>query len=211
MRKLYSILLALAFVSTSAWALDDPSYRNVVKIQSTGQIQGEAVRVIKLVRYPSVDADAASLVSGDAVRYSLLSDDGVTVHQSGVSGDGAFAGIICTTIPSDDTTGTTSSFDDAGRRNWGWMVTNGYAIAKVSAGGTNGHAAGDPFIMSRDGGAITTLENITASRDSAVNESAASFNSKMLRQAQAAGSTGGFFFDAAVAADTAAEVYVENT
>ena len=208
MRKLYAILLGLALVSTPVWAYDDPSYRNMVKVQSTGQVQGEAVRVIKLVRYPSVDADAASLVSGDAVRYSLLSDDGVTVHQTGTSADGAFAGIICTTIPSDDTTGTTSSFDDAGRRNWGWMVTNGYAIANSVAGGTNGHSAGDPFYTSRDGGTIAGMETVNLSFDMTT---AALWRTHVTNALKAASNSGGFFYDAASGSATTYEVYVENT
>ena len=211
MNRFYRLFIALtlgALVSVPAFAIDDPSYRNVIKLQTVGQTQGEAVRVIKLVRYVSSDDNATSLVSGDAVSYSLLaaSDDGVSVARVITTADGAFAGIVCMTIQTGDSTGT-SAYDDVGRRNWGWVTVNGYAIASSGAGGTNNHAAGDPFYTSRTEGGVATLESVSVSGD---NAAVATANANYLRQWKASSNVGGFFMDAADGSATTWEVYVEN-
>lgn len=206
MKKLFLILSALAIVITPAYALDDASFRDVIRLNADGGSQGEATRVIKLVRFASRDADTASLASGDAVRYSLISDDGVTVEKTFTSADGAFAGIVAMTIPSADGS-STSLRDDIGRRNWGWIVVNGPTTATVSAGGTNNNAAGDRFYTSRDAGKVAGLEEVSLSADLTT---PALWRAHVTNQLKKAGNSGGFFMDAADGSSTSVDVYVEN-
>jgi len=187
MKKLFILALAL-FTSSTAFALDDTTLGNVVRLHGDGGRAGNAVRVLKLVRFADREANTASVLSGDAVTLSLVSDDGVSVTRTTTSGDGAFVGISAMTIQTADGDAT-SVYDDQGRRNWGWVIVYGPANAKSSAGGANGAAAGAPFITSTDSGAITThrgTDNATAQR---------------------AGNDG-FYMDAADGSSTSYEVYV---
>lgn len=202
MRKLiFSLAIFLAGVLglvcnlPMAYAINDPSFgawEN--KSRATGD--AHPVRVLKMVRNQERGQNGSSLSSGDAVSYSTVSDDGITIGVSTVSAEGAFAGILCTTIPTGDSNAT-SFQDDRGRRNWGWVIVHGPANATVTAGGTNGHAAGDPMITSADDGVVTTLEF----RAGATVVSSAELN-KAVRGVK------GFFLDAATAANTTEEVFV---
>ena len=194
--KSFLILSVITLFASPAFALDDTNLGNVVKLRSVGSKQAEAVRVLKLVRFVSGDANISSLVSGDAVSYSLVSDDGVSVIRPTASSDPSFAGIVAMTIQTADADATTA-YDDTGRRNWGWIVVHGPANANLIAGSTNGHAAGDTFIASRDEGTIATYEGPTASTSTR-------FELRRLSGAS------GFFMDAVGASDTSAEVFVEN-
>lgn len=193
MKKLFSIVAILGFVATSAYAIDEPTFNNQVKLRGVGAKQAEATRVVKLVRYAENTQDAPSLTSGDAVVYSIVSDDGVSVVRTTTSWDNAFAGIVATTIQSSDSASTGSAADDIGRRNWGWIVTHGPTVADASAGGTNAHAAGDPFGTSSDATAVTSF--------AAVNTNSAAI------QKRTAGK-GGFFLDAGDGTTTSYEVFV---
>lgn len=192
MRKLnlFTLLALFTLVVTPVFAYDDPSISNLIKKSGVGAKQSEAVRVVKLIRYASAEANSPSLVSGDAVVYSTASDDGVTVALSTSSRDGAFAGIVVTTIPSSDASTGTSAGDDIGRRNWGWIVVHGPATAAINTAG-RAITAGDVFVTSNDG----TVSNVTAELGSI--------------DALAAARTrhGGFFFDSQTT-ETTADVFV---
>lgn len=196
MKKMLNLFLlaGLLLVSTSSFAYNDPTFQAQIKMQTVGQKQGEPVREVKFVRFASRDANATSILSGDVVVYDTVSDDGVTVTRSIVSGDCSIAGIAATTILSADGSAV-SAFDDAGRRNWGWVVVHGPMTANITAGGTNAHAARDPFYTSRDEGRISGPQTGDGAPQAAV-----------LRMAT---STGGFFMDAAVASETTADVFVK--
>lgn len=206
MKKIYLLLIGSMLFGGVAFAAEPTFESWTDKSVNTGR-RGTPVRVVKMVRHASSDPSSPSLLSGDSVRYSLVSDDGVTVAPTLVSADGAFAGIVVTTIRSADSTSTTAQ-DDAMKGNWGWIIVHGPATANILAGGTNGHSAGDPFISSRDPSKITTFEIVTFSAD--VGESASGYNARTLRLVKATAATGGFFMNAAVAADTTALVYLEN-
>lgn len=199
MKNIKFLVLALLLVTAPAFAIDDPTFVNIIELRGDGAAQGTSPRVIKLVRHVLAGPNAVSVSSGDAVSYSLAaaSDDGVSIAESTASGDGAFAGIACTTIQTAD--GTSTSFvDDVGRRNWGWIVVQGKADATVTAGGTNGNAAGDFFITSGDTGTITTMT---------ANSAGTAQNSELRTVLRG---VGGFFMDAADTTSTSVEVYVEN-
>lgn len=213
MRKFILSLAAFIFaagITSQAFAYDDASFKawHNKSMESEAAGQGTPVRVLKFVHYASADANATSLLSGDVVVYDTVSDDGVTVTRSITSGDGAIAGIVVTTIPSCDNTTATSAQSDRGRRNWGWIIVHGPATATISAGGTNAHAIGDPFIVSRDEGRITALENIIISTDSSVVYNSAHLRALWLRQVKAAGNSGGFFQDTSDGTSTTADVFV---
>lgn len=198
MKKLYFLVLSLCLLSVPAFAIDEPTYRsNTQKLQVAGSYQSDAYREVRLVRNPQTHGDGVRMVSGDAVIWDTGSDDGVTVALTTTSADGAFAGILVTAIPTTDQACSTA-FDHVGRANWGWVCTyGGPTLAKVSAGGTNNHSAKDFFITSADSGAVTTIANRTTTLAVQVGG-----------QREVAAS-GGFFMDAATAANTLEEVFVK--
>lgn len=205
MRKLYILAVAIFAITLSqpAFAINEPSFANQEKKSMPGALQGEPIRVVKLVRYSTRGNSTTSLTSGDAVVYDTVSDDGISVRRTTSSGDGAFAGITAVTILTADSNAS-SAFDDAGLRNWGWIVVHGPMVANAGTGGTNGNAVGDFFITSVDAGSVTTLE---LSRGIAgVTVDTAVMRSELKRTAAA----GGFFLDAADGTSTSYEVFVEN-
>src|SRR3990167_2974383 len=149
MRKLFAFSLALLFASALcgiSFAADDPTFP-MWKNKSDKTGDSHPVRVLKMVRNPAREQNTDTLDSGDAVVYSLVSDDGISIATTTTSADGAFAGILVTAIPTGDAN-STNFRDDRGRRNWGWAIVHGPVAVDVSAGGTNGNAAGDIFITS---------------------------------------------------------------
>ena len=193
-------LLSVFVLGGVAFAVNQPNDPGIKK-HLTGTDQATPSKVYKMVRLSNSGLDSASRVSGDAVVYDTNSDDGVTVRTTTTSADGSFAGILVTALQSSDAVTGTSAADDIGRRNWGFIQVHGPCVATVGAGGTNNHSVGDFFITSTDAGAITTIQNragagaLVIVREGGLREVA---------------SKGGFFFDAAVAADTQAEVMVEK-
>ena len=194
MRKLILALFTMCVVCSANAYAADPQFRTWTDKSMMTDKQGTPVRVLKRVRFASNDANAVGIVSGDAVKYDTVSDDGVTVAFATTSKDGAFAGIAVTTIQTADSA-SASAQDDAGRRNWGWIIVHGPANANVTAAGTNNNAVGAVLITSRDQGKVTTFETPTGSVAS-------------LDTAIAAANSGGFFYDAASASDTTVEVFV---
>src|SRR3990167_522404 len=144
-----------------AFAINEPSF-GAWENKNRASGDNHPVRVLKMVRFPIQSNNTASLVSGDAVVYSVASDDAVTVLETTTSADATFAGIVCVEIPTADST-STSFRDHRGGRNWGWIVVHGPANASVTAGGTKVHSAGGPLITSTDTGVVTTYVNETAS------------------------------------------------
>lgn len=202
MRKLnlFLILSLLTFV-TPAFALDDTTLDNVIRLQGDGARQGSAVRVLKLVRNEVNIEDGVGILSSDALTLSLISDDGVSVRRTSVSQDGAFVGIAAMTIQSSDRTSATSAFDDVGGRNWGWMIVHGPANARIASGAGPGFAAGDSFITSGDAASIGQLQTVAAGTTM--------LGSNLNEARNSASRTGGFVLDAGGATDTSIEVYVQ--
>lgn len=202
MKKILSILSLLTLVTLPAFAIDDPQFTNVMELRGRGAGQATSPRIIKLVRNAREGDFNTSFSSGDAVAYSLVSDDGVTVDYTTTSGDATFAGICATTINSSDASTGTTAADDVGRRNWGWIIVHGSAIANIRAGGTNNNNAGDFFITSGDASVITT----PISFDSGANIAYGLNQIKRVTTGK-----GGFFYDAAGTGPTttSVEVFVE--
>lgn len=169
MKRLKLLILSLvAFVamgSVSSYAYDEFTGSSWTQKRNSGGRQSDPVIILKLARNASRDTGEslgvfASLASGDAVRYDLVSDDGVTVGYSNTSVDGSFAGILVGSIPTADS-GATSAQDDIGRRNWGWVAVHGRVLANITAGGTNANVTGAPFYLSSDQGRITGFSGAT--------------------------------------------------
>ena len=205
MRKLL-LILSLGFLvgGPSAYALDDVTYDNVFRLNVSQSQKASAVRILKLVRNPFSGNDSVTISSGDAVVYDSLSDDGITVTSTTTSGDNSFAGIAAMSINSSDASASATYAEDAGRRNWGWIVVHGPAIASIRAGGSNLNLVGDLFITSSDALQVTTLISF---------DSAHSPSMRLNPAIRAAAAKGGFFFDAAGTGPTTTsmEVFVENT
>lgn len=197
MKKLKLLSLALVAVMlvgvTPAFA---GGPYNIGEIKGTPRKQGEPVRTYKLVRFSTRGPNIASLASNDVVIYDLASDDSVSVRTNTASAEAAVAGIVDMTILTPDSA-STSAFDDAGKRNWGYIIVHGPAKAKVTAGGTNGNVAGQGWITSRDAGAITGLETVTSSDATS-----------MTNQNKVAIAAGGFFYATADSSSTSVPVFV---
>lgn len=197
MRYIYSLVIAsfLAIGLTGIASADpSPTYETWTNKSSNIGKKGTPVRVLKLVRYASRDANATSILSGDVVVYDTVSDDGVTVTRTITSADATIAGIAATTIFSADGS-STSAQEDSYHRNWGWIIVHGPATATVTAGGTNGATVGTPFYTSRDEGRVAGMSTGAGADQAAV-----------LRMAT---STGGFFQDTPAASDTSVDVFVK--
>lgn len=198
MKKLsFLFILALVLGAGQAYAIDEPTIRGWKNKSDQAQHTWDQTTILKFVRNGQMGANTTSIQSGDAVVYSAFSDDGVSVMLTTTSADGGFAGIAVTPIPTCDQSSVTTWRDDIGRRNWGWVLVHGKTFAKVTAGGSNGHAAGDFFITSADSGAITTISN----RANATLPVTAG-------GAREIAASGGIFLDAATAANTVEEVFV---
>lgn len=192
--KIKFLALSLAvFLAASgvAYAVSTPDDPGIIK-DVVGASQDTTVKVFKLVRYPKRGQNDTSLAVNDVVVYDTNSDDGVTVTTSTVSADGSIAGIVVTTIQTADGNSTTAAGDN-GRRNWGYIQVHGRTTAKVTAAGTGGHSAGDPWFTSTDAGAVCGIQ------------SSVSLSTGLAKKISA---RGGFFFDDAVTADTTADVFV---
>lgn len=164
-----------------------------------GASEDDPIRVFKLVRFSTSGANQAAVVSGDALVYDTNSADGVSVRYTTTSADGSFAGFAVTTIQSADP-GSTVAADDIGHRNWGWVVVHGPALCNITAGGSNGAAAGNPIITSKDSGQSTTPEAI-------IGNAAANISNA----ANTAGATNGFVMVApASATATQMKVFVKS-
>lgn len=158
MRKHILIALSILFLGTSglAYAYSTPSAVGEIK-KVRGADQGEQTRVFKLVRYVEQAQNGASIVSGDAVVYSTVSADGISVTRSSTSADGAFAGIAVTTIPTSDVVQNNVN-DGNGQRNWGYIQVHGMTTANITAGGAANCSAGDSFITSADAGQVSCFQ-----------------------------------------------------
>lgn len=161
MRKLLfsivALIAAVGFVG-SAFAYDAPTYSEWTNLNRNNSRQGNAVRELKLVRYASREPSVDPISNGSAVVYDTVSDDGITIDVTTTSSDGAFAGIVAAgvSIPTADAAASSSASDDAGKRNWGYIVVHGPASARIQVGGANAPAVGDAFITSSDGIGVTT-------------------------------------------------------
>lgn len=209
MRKSFLFLMGFLLVAGSAFAgYDEPTYQEAHKVNNSALNQKEAYREIKLVRYAERGENGTSLVSGDAVVYSNVSNDGVSVLRTIQSADGSFAGIVCTTIQTGNT-GATIYSDNRGDRNWGYIVVYGPANAGVTAGGANGAIYGDPFITSSDVGKITTITILSPDGTAGTGGNSTAGNLQRLGRNVAA--KGGFFMQSADGTSTSYEVFVQAT
>lgn len=201
MRKYFLIALSaiLATSGVAFAAIDQPTGVGEIK-KVRGSDQSEQTRVFKLVRNPDRSQNGATIVSGDAVVYSLISDDGISITRTTTSADGAFAGIAVTNIPTSDASVSGGVWDDVARRNWGYIQVHGMTTANITAGGAANCTAGDAFITSTDAGQISCLQNVSAALEQGQLNVAVRRNAK-----------GGFVYDApAAATDTTIEVQVEK-
>lgn len=147
MKKLLSLFAILSLVSGMAFAYDEGTAPH--RVDSVGGPADTPFRVYRLVRYAQASKDAVGLSAGDVVVWDLVSDDGVTVNLSdavGLTGSSdAVAGVVVgnnsaiysTSIPSGDVGNTLSN--DVGRRNWGYIQTEGLNTntnIEVTSGGT---------------------------------------------------------------------------
>lgn len=190
----FALVAVMLLGVTPSYAANGPY--NIGEIKGTPRKQGEPVRTYKLVRYSTRGANITSLASNDVVIYDLASDDSVSVRRNTASAEAAVAGVVDMTILTPDSA-STSAFDDAGKRNWGYIIVHGPATVKTQAGGTNGNVAGAIWVTSRDAGSATTLEAVSSNDVSSVGNFA-----------KASSAFGGFFYQTADAAATTASVFV---
>lgn len=192
-----------------AFAIDAPPDPGII-LRVEGTSADTSTRVYKLVRFASniLTGSVQTISAGEAVVYDTISDDGITIARTTISGDGSFAGIAVTSIVTNDHTTGVSAADDAGNENWGYIIIHG-PVAALQMGGSNAAAVGDPFITSRDNGAITSLERTSYDASgSGLTASTAIYNNAA-RQSKAASAKGGFFMDAPTDNNSRVDVFVE--
>src|SRR3990167_10855282 len=105
---LASFLLSAFLLGTGvAHAVNEPTLQGWDnKSKFAQQVPGAGgstqTTVLKFVRYGESAENGAQIVSGDAVVYDSISDDGITIDLTTTSADGAFAGLAVVTIPTSD-------------------------------------------------------------------------------------------------------------
>lgn len=139
MKKLFVIALIALFAMTGVVLAAGPTGPgNAGDILGQGKYQWDSHRIYRLVHVSPGNNDADGIAAGSVVVWDDVLDDGVSVETTTTSGDGRVAGILATTVVSNDTSASanTRASDDAGlAANWGWLQTYGlYEDATASAG-----------------------------------------------------------------------------
>lgn len=122
MKKLLSILVAISFMATGAYALNVKSVVNNFNTGSTADHEAVIMQVYNA-------EDTASLVNGDVVTWYLTNDDGRSVTKVNRLGQ-PVAGVIIETIEA---------------LTWGNMLVYGYHAAVKIAGVTSVVTEGYPL------------------------------------------------------------------
>ena len=125
MRKLFVIALIALFMAGSAYAsLEGPGVGDIL---GQGKYPYDAHKIFRLVHISPNDNDTDGVTADSVVVWDDELDDGVSVELTTTSGDGRVAGILVTTVISNDTVGTAvrTASDDIGTSNWGWIQTYG--------------------------------------------------------------------------------------
>jgi len=134
MRKLFTLLLVAAFLLSGSvvYAASNYASPNAEIMGPQGGALGISpmTQIIK-VRYGrgnSGDQDVyPSLASGDVVIWDTNSADGVTISGCIVDFDAPYAGVLVTTIATQDSASNVRGSD----KNWGYIAVKGYCLAKV--------------------------------------------------------------------------------
>ncbi len=137
--KLFTVLLLVTFfVAGICYAAGPSGPGSPGDILGQAKYQFEAHKIFRLVHVAAGNNDADGIAAGSVVVWDDVLDDGVSVETTTTSGDGRIAGVLVTTVVSNDPTPSpnTRASDDAGlAANWGWLQTYGlYQDATASAG-----------------------------------------------------------------------------
>jgi len=127
MKKIFALALITLLIGGIAFA-GPTGPDEAGDILGQGKYPGQAHRVFRLVHVNPQCNDSDGLVAGTVVVWDDLLDDGVTVETTTTSGDSRVAGVLASTVVSNDTDGVdnNTASDDAGlTANWGWMQTYG--------------------------------------------------------------------------------------
>lgn len=142
MRKFLVLLVAVLFSCGIAFASDNALSKSpgAGDIMFQGNLVSDPGKIFRVVRYipenpgatAALSANCPSLTADSIVVWDDLSDDGVTITTTIISGDATVAGIVPITILTPDVIGQTAA-KDLGRRNWGWLQTYGKSEATISS------------------------------------------------------------------------------
>lgn len=155
MKKIIALVLISLLIGGVAFAnIGTPAYRitpgiGEIKNNDQGGTQSDPTKTFRMVRYAAkgvaTDGNKHPLSADHLAVWDTVSDDGVTVTTSVVSGDTSIAGVVTLLIltPDSGTYGNTA-VQDRGRRNWGWIQT--YGLCQISVDSVSGIAsAGTAF------------------------------------------------------------------
>ena len=173
-KKILSIALIAFFMAGSvcfAAGPTGPGYPG--EILGQNKYQYEAHRVFRLVHVSPGNNDADGIAAGSVVVWDDVLDDGVSVETTTTSGDARIAGILVTTVVSNDVLGSTNTkaSDDAGSNaNWGWLQTYGLYI-DATANAAGGVTVGDAVCAGTTAGSISryTITTVGATNATAAN------------------------------------------
>ncbi len=156
MKRILSIALAFLFVAGVCLAAGPTGPNNPGDILGQVKYQYEPHRVFRLVHVSPNDNDSNGIAAGSVVVWDDLLDDGVSVQTTTTSGDAKIAGVLVTTVVSDDTDAALheATRDAGSNANWGWLQTYGlYQDATVNAAAAV--IAGDAICAGSTAGAIS--------------------------------------------------------
>ena len=157
-KKLIAVTVAMLFMVSLAYGVPATNNSGPGDILGQGKLDAQAHKIFRLVRFvPTGGSNTSIGISPESiVIWDTVSDDGVTVTTSTTSGDNAVAGVIAATTvtPEYGCLGNTAT-TDAGKRNWTWLQTYGYAKVLVATNLTC--VAGDKLGTSTQAGAASTF------------------------------------------------------
>lgn len=162
MKKIIALAL-IAFFMAGGIALAGPPLSYSGDVMGQNKYPGDPHRVFRLVHVEPCENDTDGLAAGDVVVWSDHLDDGVSVETTTTSGDSRVAGILATTIASDDTSaGIRTATEDSGKTaNWGWLQTYGKSAVNPSVGtvaaGDKAVTAGAAICASATAGTVTNF------------------------------------------------------
>lgn len=196
MRKLFLVILVALFmagaVCSSVFAAT-PGSRTSPGRGEIAQMPypSDPPKRFRLVRYIGLQ-DLDGIAATSIVIWDKTVDDGVTITTTTVSGDSSVAGILATTILTQDTVDN-SAVQDIGLDNWAWLQTYGYALVDVSS--ANSIIAGAAMGTGTTAGLATIYMPSTD----------ADWSTRTVSQGFA-----GFFFDDAAKSATDVEAFVRT-
>ncbi len=170
LRKLFALSLVAFLVAGTCYAAGPTGPGSPGDILGQAKYQFEAHKIFRLVHVSPGNNDADGIAAGSVVVWDDVLDDGVSVETTTTSGDGAVAGVLVTTVVSNDpdASANTLASDDAGlAANWGWLQTYGL-YQDATANATSAITATESICAGQTAGSISGWNAALSSTNSGI-------------------------------------------